>query len=229
MNRNTQRPIARAIAQDSRKYWLAAGVLAAGIIITAGTARAESVFSTAAGPTTANARLDFQIVIPRFLFLQVGTGTALATNGTINVLTFTVPAASIGTGGAGIGSTGGDINAGASVTAKVLGNNFTGGAVSFTATTTGALSDGAGDTISWSQFSVATAANTTGTVLAHPGTLAAPFTDGGATSVSLTPVSKVINQDAKWTFTYANTVIPAAGTYGTSANGGRVTYAVTMP
>lgn len=231
MNRNTQRPIARAMAQDCRKYWLAAGVLAAGLVITAGTARAESVFSTAAGPTTAQAHLDFQVVIPRFLFLQVGTGSPLATNPAIDLIKYSVPAANVGDGTVISATSGGDISAGV-VTAKVIGNNFTGGAVNFTATTTGALSDGAGDTISYGQFTVTVATLTSGTALPHPGTAAAPFIDGGATTVSLTPASKVINQDAKWTFKYSNTVVPAAGTYGstgTGNNAGRVTYAVTMP
>jgi hypothetical protein len=231
MSRNTKRPVARAMAIHYHRHWLAAGLLASGLIVTAGAARAESVFAIGAGPTTANAHLDFQVIIPRFIFLQVGTGTSFATNPAIDLLKYTVPATNVGDGTVISATSGGDISAGV-VTAKVVGNNFTASPVSFTATTLGALSDGAGDSISWSQFTVAVATLTSLTALPHPGSAAAPFTDGAATSVSLTPVAKVINQDAKWTFKYSNTVIAAAGTYGstgTGNNNGRVTYSVTMP
>lgn len=231
MKRHTKRPVARAIATFNTKHWLAAGLLASGLVVTAGTARAESVFATGAGPTTANAHLDFQVIIPRFLFLQVGTGTAFATNPAIDLIKYTVPATNVGDGTVISATSGGDISAGV-VTAKIVGNNFTASPVSFTATTAGALSDGAGDSITWSQFTVAVAALTSVTPLPHPGSAAAPFVDGAATSASLTPVSKVISQDAKWTFKYSNTVIAAAGTYGstgTGNNNGRVTYSVTMP
>ena len=60
---------------------------------------AESDVNTAAGPnSTASAKLDFTVVIPRVLFLQVGTGTNLADNTAVDLLTFTVPAASLGNG-----------------------------------------------------------------------------------------------------------------------------------
>ena len=128
--------------------------------------------------------------------------------------------------------TGGDLAAG-SVTARVLGNHFT-AAVNLSATTTGAMSNGT-DTISWSQISVAAptaivVVPAAASTLNHPGSLAAPFADGAATTVSLTPVNKVINQAAKWTFSYKNTNIPAPGTYGaTVANKGQVTYQIAMP
>src|ERR1700704_5123728 len=52
-------------------------------------ASAESNFTTGPGsPITANARLDFQIIIPKVLFLQVGTGTNMAANATINQIAF---------------------------------------------------------------------------------------------------------------------------------------------
>src|SRR5687768_5442091 len=44
-------------------------------------AHAESNVSTGAGsPLTANARLDFQIVAPKILYLRVGNGADLAAN-----------------------------------------------------------------------------------------------------------------------------------------------------
>jgi len=222
-----------ALAINSRTgaAWLVAGALAAGIAFSASNARAESTFLNAAG--TASARLNFSIVIPTYLYLQVGTGTAFANNAAVDTILFdmTSSVSSIGNGLPQAG-TGGDLLAG-SVTARVLGNHFTAPA-NLSATTTGAMSNGT-DTISWSQISVAAptaivVAPAAAATLAHPGSLAAPFADGAATTVSLTPVNKVINQAAKWTFSYKNTNIPAAGTYGaTVANKGQVTYQIAMP
>ena len=226
-----QRPVALAIFRLSRIKWLVAGTLAVGIAMSTGTARAESNFVNGAG--TATAHLNFSIVIPTFVFLQVGTGTPFASNVAIDTILFDMTAtpAVIGNGVAQAG-TGGDLTAGA-VTARVLGNNFT-AAVNLSATTTGAMSNGT-STISWSEISVAAptaivVVPAAASTLQHPGSLAAPFADGAATTVSLTPVGRVINQAAKWTFSYKNTNTPASGTYGaTIANNGQVTYSIAMP
>lgn len=226
-----RRPVAAALRIAKPAGWLMASAAAAALALSAGHARAESNVVSGAG--TATAHLNFSIVIPKFLYLQVGTGTFPTNVATIDTITFdmTGAVASIGNGTAQAGS-GGDQTGGA-VTARVLGNNFTGTA-SFSATTAGAMLNAAGDTISWSEIAVATAATAvvpaaTGT-LAHPGSAAAPFTDGGATTVSLTPTGKVINQASKWTFSYKNTTIPPPGTYGaTVANRGQVTYTLAMP
>ena len=78
-------------------------------------ASAESQFTTGAGtPITASARLDFTITIAKTLFLQVGTGTLNATNGTIDLITFTVPAASIGNA-VPVAGTGGDLTGGVEI------------------------------------------------------------------------------------------------------------------
>ena len=55
--------------------------------------------------------------------------------------------------------------------------------------------------------------------------------DAATTTVTLTPASgKVINRDAKWTYTYANTSVAAPGTYGgVNTNNSRVTYTASMP
>jgi hypothetical protein len=234
--KTARRPIAAVIAPRSPALWIAAAALVAATTLPVGTARAESTFVNGAG--TANARLNFQIVIPKFLYLQVGTGTYPTTVGTIDAIVFDMSSAiaSIGNGTAQNG-TGGDSSAG-SVTARIVGNNFTAASYSFSATTTGALSNGS-NTISWSEIVLAsgspsaiTVVPAAASVLQHPGTAAAPFADGGATTVSLTPVGKVINQAAKWTFQYKNTNVPASGIYGVNGatlNGGQVTYAITMP
>jgi hypothetical protein len=233
-----QRPIAAVIAPRSPALWFAAAALVAATALPAGMARAESTFVNGAG--TANARLNFQIVIPKFLYLQVGTGTYPTTVGTIDTLVFDMSSAIANIGNAALpqNGTGGDLTAGA-VTARIVGNNFTAASYSFSATTTGALSNGAGNTISWSEIQLASGspsaivvAPLAASVLQHPGTAAAPFTDSGTTTVSLTPVNKVINQAAKWTFQYKNSTVPPSGIYGVNGaalNGGQVTYAITMP
>jgi len=109
------------------------------------------------------------------------------------------------------------------VTARVIGNN---GTITFTSTTLGALGNGSGDTISYAQIAAAVAVNTSATALAHPALL-----DGATSTVTLTPaVGKVMNRDAKWTYTYLNSAVVAPGTYGgVNANNSRVTYTATMP
>jgi hypothetical protein len=187
-------------------------------------ASAESNFTTGAGsPITANARLDFQITIPKILFLQVGTGTNMAANATINQIAFTVPAANVGDAtviNATAGS--GDLGNG-TVTARVIGNN---GNITFTSQTLGALGNGVGDTISYAQIATAVAVNTSATALAHPA-----LADAATTTVTLIPaVGKVINRDAKWTYTYLNSAVVPPGTYGgVNANNSRVTYTASMP
>ena len=187
-------------------------------------ANAESSINTGAGsPITASARLDFQITIPKVLFLQVGSGTNMGTNATINQIAFTVPAANVGDSSVISASAGsGDLGNG-TVTAKVLGNN---GTITFTSTTTGALSNGT-DTISYSEINTAVANLTSATALSAPA-----LADAATTTVTLTPAvgSKVISQDAKWTYTYKNTTVAAPGTYGgVNTNNSRVVYTASMP
>jgi hypothetical protein len=187
-------------------------------------AHAESQFTTGAGsPITASAHLDFLITVPKVLFLQVGTGTNMAANATINQIAFTVPGANLGDSTVIAATAGsGDLGSG-TVTAKVIGNN---GTITFTSTTAGALGNGAGDTISYAQIATAVATLTSATALAHPA-----LADAATTTVTLTPASgKVINRDAKWTYTYLNQNVVAPGTYGgVNTNNSRVTYSASMP
>ena len=183
--------------------------------------RAESnVQNTAA--TNATARLDFRITVPRVLFLQVGTGTNLANNTAVDLIDFVVPAASIGSGSA-IAATAlsGDLGNG-TVTARVLGNN---GAVTLTSTTTGALGNGAGDTISFGQISTTAAVLTSATALAAPA-----LADAATTSTSVPAAGKIVSRDAKWTFSFLNSAVVSPGTYGgVNTNNSRVTYTASMP
>jgi hypothetical protein len=180
-------------------------------------ASAESTFNTGAGtPLTATAKVDFTIIIPKFISLRVGQAGA-----GIDSIVFTVPAASVGAGGAGIAGTGGDLTGGV-VTAKVTGNN---GQVTLTSTATGALSNGT-DTIPFSEITTATAVLTSATALPAP-----VLTNGVSAGVlaALTG-TKITNQDARWTYNYANSAVVASGTYGgVGVNNGRVTYTASMP
>ena len=219
---------------------LAIAAAAATVMMIPQWAAAESdVNLTAAGPTTATARLDFSVVIPRVLFLQVGTGTALADNVAIDLLTFTVPAAILGNG-ANVAGTGGNLTNGA-VTVRVFGNN---GNISLTAGTNGPLTNGAaGDTIPWSEILVtstapgAPAAGFLATAIPHPAIpVAAGPSTGAATTINA--VNKVVRQEGIWTFAYDNSAVYAAGTYGgagpaspnnTGTNNGRILYTATLP
>lgn len=192
-------------------------------LVASGSALAESNIVTGnASPLTATARLDFQVTIPKLLYLRVGTGADLATSGGINLISFSVPAAALGNGVAVAATAGsGDLGSGA-VTARVIGNN---GNVTLTSSTVGALGNGAGDTISYGQILTTASALTSGTALPAP-----PLADGSTNSQSLAAVNNVVSRDARWTYTYRNNAVVAPGTYGgVNANNGRVTYTASMP
>ncbi len=194
-------------------------------------AQAESTFvNPATAGSTAAARLDFSIVIPQVLFLRVGTSSGnTATDATVDPITFTVLGANVGDGSV-IAGTGGDLTAGA-VTVRVYGN---GGNISLNSATTGPLTNATGETIPWSQVSVAAAALTTGTTgftnaaITHPA-FNTGAAGGNGTATTLTATNKVVRVEGKWTYTYLNANPVAAGTYGaTVARNGRVTYTATQ-
>jgi len=194
----------------------AGAALLASAAMFSSSAFADSATAAAGAATTAAARLDFQITIPRVLQFRVGTAAA----GTIDMLSFAPTAAQVGSGTA-LAGTGGDLTGGV-VTAKVVGNN---GQVSITAATTGALNDGGTNTIPWTQITTTATTLTSATALAAP---VIPAT-GTGTAVSPPATGSVTNLDARWTFGYANTTVPAAGTYGgTVLKNGRVTYTASM-
>jgi hypothetical protein len=194
---------------------LSSFVLAA-TLITPFTVQAESTTVSGAGALTTSARVDMSIVIPRILFLRVGT-----TGATINPITFTVAAANVGNGTAQPG-TGGDIGGGA-VTAIVQGNA---GNATLTVSTPGALQT-TGGTINYTEIV------TTATALAGFATLlnAPALANGVGGSVGLTATGGIVNSGATWTYTYANSTVPVAGTYGGvgAVQNSRVTYTVTAP
>jgi hypothetical protein len=188
-------------------------------------ASAASTVTTGTGTLTAAAQVNFTVVIPHYLYLRVGTGSsyttgALTTVATTDLITFAPAVGTVGNGTA-VAGTGGDLTGGVE-TAAVLGN---GGNVTLTAAATGPLTDSAGDTIPFTQITTAAAANTTGYT-----TLAAPALSNTSTSETITATNKVVQADAKWTFSYANSTAQPAGTYGgTTALNGIVTYTASMP
>ncbi len=213
-----------------------AAVLAPAVVL----ADANVTYGT--GTITATNYVDFQVTIPQVLYFRVGTGSAYSTAApsfvapgapTVDLLTFAPTAAQLGSGTALSATSGGDSATGVE-TAAVIGN---GGAITITASETGAMTNGGADvndTIPWTQILTAAATNTSGTILA------APILGTGTQSITANPPTKsnVVAQDAKWTFTYANSITPAAGTYGgagpnatsgTGTNNGRVTYTASMP
>jgi hypothetical protein len=174
----------------------------------------------------ATAHLDFSIVIPKILYLRVGTGSAYATgaltsNSAIDLITFSPAAGTVGNGTA-VAGTGGDLTGGVE-TAAIVSNS---GNVTLNATASGALGDGAGDTIPFTQITTAATTLSSGTALPAP-----VLTNGTSSNVVLTaPATKLIVQDAKWTYSYANAANVPAGTYGgVNVNNSRVTYTATMP
>lgn len=199
-------------------------ILAVGVMAAPPACHAESSFQTGVTGLTATAHVDFKITIPKFLFLRVGTGTGTAaggygTQGTINRIRWTPTAAQVGTGP--LAGTGGDL-AGGTETAVVVGNN---GNVTLSSTTNGPLNDANGDTISYGKINTTASHNTTATTLAAP-----TLVDGATTTTTLTAVNKVVRQDAKWAYAYANSTVPAAGTYGgINVRNGRVTYTASVP
>jgi hypothetical protein len=191
-------------------------------------ANAESNVAIGTGNLTATAHVNFSVVIPKVLYLRVGCGStytgatpSLTSVATIDTITFSPASGAVGNGTA-VAGVGGDLNNGVE-TAAIVSNS---GSVTLTATATGALSDGAGDTIPYTQITTSSAALTSGTALPAP-----VLSNTTSNSVVLTaPASKLITQDAKWTFGYANTVTAPGGTYGaTVANNGQITYTATMP
>ncbi len=194
-------------------------------------ALAESNVQTGASTLTATAHVDFQITIPQILYLRVGAGSSyttgvLTSNGAVDQIVFSPAAGVLGNGTAVAATSGGDAGVGQE-TAAIIGN---GGAVTLSATTTGALNNGvAADTIAYTQITTTAATLTSATALTPP-----TLVNGASTTVTVPAVNGIANQDAKWTYAYANSAgVPAAGTYGgggpTNVNNGRVTYTASMP
>ncbi len=185
------------------------GVAALGLVALA-PAFAESDFQTGGSALNANARLDFRIVVPKFIRFQVGSA-----GGTVDLVEFSVPAANVGDGSDIARTNGG------AVPVLLQSNN---GNVSLTGTTLGALNNGAGESISFAEI-LATSSD--------PNLNVPTLVDGGTSAaITVTPNvgTRVINRTASWSFAYSNTNPVGAGTYGgVNVNNGRVTYTAALP
>jgi hypothetical protein len=187
---------------------------------------AESNVHTGAGPQTSTAHVDFQITIPKILFLRVGTGTGTVAggwgaNGSIDLITWAPASGTVGNGVA-LAGTGGDLGGGVE-TAVVVANN---GNVTLSSTTLGMLNDGVGDTISYNQIRAVASTLPTAQVLAVP----ALAPNGGTRNVNIPATARIVQRDAKWTYTYRNQTVPPPGNYGgVNTNNGRVTYTASVP
>jgi hypothetical protein len=164
-------------------------------------------------PYSASARLNLQVVIPSFLYFQVGqTGT-----GTVDTITFSPTAGQLGNS-APISGTGGNASAGSGADVVVRGN---GGQITITETNNGGgsgFSGGAGNNISLSEISVDDSAN------ASLPTPTLSDTGGNTSRPALSGASQVTNQSSTWVYSYNNTTVPEAGTYNI-----QLTYTASMP
>jgi hypothetical protein len=182
---------------------------------TVSVAHAESDINTgAAAGLSAVAKLDFRIVVPRMIFLKVGTGVLFADAlGAANTdrVDFNLTPADIASGAAIAGAAGVGPYP---VAVRVVGN---GGNISFTASgTAGGLTNGV-QTVPWSDITP-TSSNVAG--LPHPAI--GNGVPGAVTSLAAT--ANVVNQSANWTFSYSNLTAIAAGSYN-----GQVTYTAALP
>jgi hypothetical protein len=178
---------------------------------------------------------------PQEIYLQIGVGSfnGLFDNGgtplnntTVNQVSVTVPAASVGNGTAQAMTTN-------STQSNSFWDNFVfcnaptqlyiggfyrtanngNGSVSVTATVPAALSNGNGGTIPFSQISWTSSGNGDAGGQPFP---AGTFTAGGTQAVGT--ISQNQWAESCWTYSYLNTVTPAAGTFT-----GRVTYTLSAP
>jgi hypothetical protein len=165
-------------------------------------ASAESTLTIGSGNATA--RLNFSVIIPRILYLGVGTGApTLSNNGTVDTLTFDYSAAPLDVGS-------GTDSAAQDVTVRVLGND---GQITIASTGPAAgLSNGAGDNIAWTEILPTSSS----------ADLAVPAV--GSSSTPTLNGTKWTDRTATWSFAYSNTNLVAPGTYT-----GQVTYTATMP
>jgi hypothetical protein len=193
---------------------LAATLAIAGASVS-GSALAASGTDIATPFSVAN-NVNFQIIIPAFLYFRVGVDS-----GTPDTVVFTVPAATIGTGA--VASTGGDAGGTASNVA-VRANN---GQVTVTATVssptglgTGTASDGF---INFNTISV-TPSNVSLTAPALSNAGGGTSTPVLGCDVACAGLGKVTNRTGTWTWSYSNATVPSAGTYT-----GVATYTATMP
>jgi hypothetical protein len=193
---------------------VALGATVAGIFGAAPEARAATVFDNTA-PYTASTTLVHQINYPRFLRFRVGAAAGV----TLVNCDMSAQAVNLG-GGADLGCAGGDAGGGIS-NVEVKSNA---GQIRLTVTTTGVLQAAGALTMPYSEIKSATSdANLPAPVL--------PSLGGTSPAVNVAlNAGNVTNRSALWTYTFDNSAIYAAGTYGgVNVRRGRVTYTASSP
>ncbi len=177
-----------------------------------GTLMAESA-SDDVSPYSAAVNLDFQITIPSVLNFRVGSA------GSVDLITFS-PAAGVIGDDSDVPGAGGDLTGGV-VTVELFSNI---GPVTITPTNSSGgagLSDGGTENIPYSE--ILTESNL-------PALPAPVLSNAGGTPTSPTETAGVTDLSAQWTYTYDNSAVYPAGTYGgISTRGGRVTYTASNP
>lgn len=172
-------------------------------------AHAESDFQTGDGSLLAVARLDFRVVIPKFIRFQVGSPGA-----TVDLVEFSVPAANVGDGSDIARTNGGTLPV-------LLQSNS--GNVSLSASTQGQLSNGLGEVISFAEI-LSTSSD--------PNLNVPTFVDGHTgppVTVTTNVGYRCVNRTANWSFAYSNTNLIGAGSYGgVNINSGRVIYTAVL-
>jgi len=171
-------------------------------------AESSTVTGAAAAPggSGASADLDFQIVIPSFIYFRVGS-----VGGTVDLVDFQPTSNDVATGAATSATSGGTVNV-------VLLSNA--GGVTIEEANDGGgngLSDGGTNYISWSQI-VATSS--------VPGLDPPQLSDAGVnTSIIATTSGNITAKSTQWTYVYNNTATPpVSGTYT-----GTATYTAAIP
>ena len=199
------------------------GILNAGVVF-ADQSTVTNPASNPNGAISASARLDFQINMGKFIFLRVG-----ADSSTVDKVSFQLTP-SIPSGGV-IPSNGSNVavnwNGAAPTFSTAATNNVVpvavrsnAGQVSLYATVAVDLSNGT-HTIPMSQILV----SSSNAGLPAPVIPSAAMGTGASVNVTGTSFSGLVTvQNANWTFSYANTVSAAAGTYT-----GRITFVATAP
>ena len=173
------------------------------------TALADEATCTSAGCTTANLPVNFTIVIPAFLRLQVGAVGAAASvqwNTAVtsaNIGTGQVNADTVTNGGGGVGEV-----------AYALVSNISTNNATVTATGSAAAFVSGGNSIPYTDVDAAVTP-TTGSGIALP-------VPGTPTTVS--PTAGIIDEAGIWNYYYVNNTIYPAGTYT-----GTINYTATQP
>jgi hypothetical protein len=172
--------------------------------------RITAVAGTATGTMSTTARLDFQVVVPKILYLKVGTAGATVDNVRfdISLTGITVPSNDVVFAGPVDGSFT------SSATGNSVGVNLWTNNGSASLNCSGSALASGSNTIALSNITVT---NASAGALAHPGTsLACVSASRGTAGFN--------NLSDTWTFAYAPTVLPAAGNYTT-----QVTYTASQP